>query len=766
MTRKRFGEALLASFLFFIPGLASGITTTITENSLQFSAGPRVLASCGASTGAPWGRHAYSTVTFRANASGSHHFVTTALTGLDNKNILFLYQGAFNPASPSTGQLACHDGGVTFSVTGPAPVPADLVGLTPVKATDGVAFNALLEAPLRISSGIDSANDACAALPAGTFAGAIAVIRRGNCNFSVKVNNASAAGAIAVIIAMNTPSATPITATVPGTTIPAFTVTEAQGDALRDFGQANPATATARLVEGISSNLAASAVYSLVVTGQSPIDSCGEPSLVPANVAASSGIAETLSLGAYHSCATFQGGATQCWGTNADGQLGDESVGLARSPAAVPGLSSGVTAIAAGYAHTCARLTGGAVKCWGANGSGRVGDNSTATRLAPVDVAGLSSGVVTLAAGGAHTCALLTGGAVKCWGANDWGQVGDNSTTTRLTPVDVAGLSSGVTAIAAGYDHTCALLTGGAVKCWGDNFWGQLGDNSTNSQFAPVDVAGLSSGVTAIAAGYAHTCARLTGGAVKCWGANGSGQVGDNSTATRLAPVDVSGLSSGVVTLSAGGFHTCALLTGGAVKCWGRNTSGQVGDNSTTTRLTPADVAGLSSGVTAIAAGYDHTCARLSGGALKCWGLNQYGQLGDASAGTCPVSRWTGTASLLLAPQVTSLVTVSGTISGLGSGKSLVLLNNGSDDLTVLANGAFAFATPLTPGAAYAVTVKTQPAGQVCTVTNGSGTASGNVTNVAISCAEPIPTLSEWVMILLASLIGMVAFGSLRRRAV
>ena len=142
-----------------------------------------------------------------------------------------------------------------------------------------------------------------------------------------------------------------------------------------------------------------------------------------------------------------------------------------------------------------------------------------------------------------HTCALLSTGAVKCWGYNQYGQLGDNSQTNRLTPVAVSGLSSGVTAISAGFHHTCALLSTGAVKCWGYNAYGQLGDNSQTQRLTPVDVSGLSSGVTAISAGYLHSCAFLSTGAVKCWGGNNFGQLGDNSQTTRLTPVAVSGIS-------------------------------------------------------------------------------------------------------------------------------------------------------------------------------------------------------------------------------
>ena len=144
-----------------------------------------------------------------------------------------------------------------------------------------------------------------------------------------------------------------------------------------------------------------------------------------------------------------------------------------------------------------------------------------------------------------YSCALLSTGAVKCWGANDYGQLGDGSianATARTTPVAVSGLSSGVSAISTGYYHSCALLSTGAVKCWGNNTYGQLGDNSQTQRLTPVDVSGLSSGVTAISAGYWHTCALLSTGAVKCWGQNTYGQLGDNSQTQRLTPVAVSGI--------------------------------------------------------------------------------------------------------------------------------------------------------------------------------------------------------------------------------
>ncbi len=338
-------------------------------------------------------------------------------------------------------------------------------------------------------------------------------------------------------------------------------------------------------------------------------------------------VATGLALGLYHACALTSVGGVRCWGINGKGELGNGSTTESHLPVDVSGLSSGVAAIAAGSSHTCALATGGGVKCWGLNDRGQLGNNSTANSGAPVDVAGLVA--VGIAAGAYHTCAITSAGGVKCWGANYSGQLGNNTSgNVSSVPVNVSGLTAGVSSLALGSGHSCARTTGGGVKCWGYNGHGQIGNNSTTDSHVPVDVLGVS-GVAEIATAVGHTCARTSGGAIQCWGWNLYGQLGDNSTTDSPVPEPVWGFGSSATAVAANGVTTCARTTAGGVKCWGANGNGQLGNNSNTDSHVPADVTELGSGVASIAAGVDYNCALMTGGNVKCWGQNNHGQLGN-----------------------------------------------------------------------------------------------------------------------------------------
>jgi len=351
----------------------------------------------------------------------------------------------------------------------------------------------------------------------------------------------------------------------------------------------------------------------------------------------------SYALGTDHTCAVFRDGSLKCWGFNGQGQLGDGTRVRKLVPTLVPSLE-GVTQISLGHGHSCALLSNGAVRCWGDRSLGQVGDGIPLTDfkaptnvLEPADVVSLGpgSGVTQLSLGEAHSCALVSSGEVFCWGVNDIGELGDGRRDRSSAPRLVKGLS-GVTQIAAGLSHTCALLSSGTLKCWGSNEDGQLGGVSSeycgsyDCARAPIDVLGVSSAVE-VAVGGNRTCVRISDGSILCFG---------RAVAhVDLTPTPVSGISD-VAQIALGRGHACARKTDGTVWCWGNAGSGQLGfvssdrcpgtSTTTTCSLVPKAVPGIKDAVF-VAAGGDHTCALTSDGTLKCWGKNTNGEVGDGT---------------------------------------------------------------------------------------------------------------------------------------
>jgi alpha-tubulin suppressor-like RCC1 family protein len=336
-----------------------------------------------------------------------------------------------------------------------------------------------------------------------------------------------------------------------------------------------------------------------------------------------------VSGGTGHACAVLARGAIACWGSDTHAELGDANTdyGLGLPPVLAVGITN-ATSVSAGGFNTCAVLSTGGVECWGYNASGQLGNRTLVDSVTPVAVAGLANAasVSTSGANIGHSCALLRSGAIECWGDNEWGELGDGAKTTSPTPVRVSGIDDAV-AVSAGLYGTCAVLAGGGVECWGANFYGQLGNGTNVSSATPVAVRGITNAVS-VSVGDLQACSVLSDGSVECWGANYYGELGDGTKTDRSAPVSVSGIED-AVSVSAGRFHTCAVLASGRVKCWGYGLSGRLGNGQygwDAISPTPVEVNGITDAV-AVSSGDTYTCAILSDGSVEYWGAKLYDQL-------------------------------------------------------------------------------------------------------------------------------------------
>lgn len=340
-----------------------------------------------------------------------------------------------------------------------------------------------------------------------------------------------------------------------------------------------------------------------------------------------------------HSCAVIVDGTIRCWGQNNSGQLGNGTVIDSSVPVLVSGIMTASTVVTGLSSYTCALLTNGSVRCWGRNGVGQLGNGTTTDSALPVAVTGLVS-ATQITAGDVQVCARIINGTVQCWGMVG-SNVTFPSPPAFLMPVERLGPSSvnpgSVTAVSNGMDYTCAILSSGGISCWGNHTDGRFGQGSTLGEQYGL-VLGITT-ASQISVGTHYACARLADGTIKCWG-SAYGTLGDGGTVQSASPVTVSGITTATAVTTASG-HSCVLLADGTVKCWGKNGSGQLGTGNYDgviclsggglvpgpCVLTPTTAPGFSA-VTKMDAGGAHTCALQTGGTVRCWGANQHGQLG------------------------------------------------------------------------------------------------------------------------------------------
>lgn len=332
-------------------------------------------------------------------------------------------------------------------------------------------------------------------------------------------------------------------------------------------------------------------------------------------------VTSRLALGDTFACGITGDGGVKCWGSNLDGQLGNSAPAISSTVDFVTGLTGGVTNLAAGGASACAVTAAGGVVCWGSNcimdpDGGTVclspsGGSVTLPQgnvpvVPPTQVKAFATGVLAVGIGGASLCAIRTNRTVACLGYGEGASgAGSGFFSTPFTMPDLSGAS----ALSMGFTSACAIAAGGRLVCWGANYAGQLGDGTTNESNIPVQVSGLTSGVTAVAVSQEYACAVTAGGGVVCWGNNDNQQLGNGSTTSSSLPVPVTGLESGATAVAVSGTDAlaCAVTHAGGLVCWGLGKP-------------PAPVANLAEKVTAVASGQTFICVLTTSGSVECWG--------------------------------------------------------------------------------------------------------------------------------------------------
>lgn len=365
----------------------------------------------------------------------------------------------------------------------------------------------------------------------------------------------------------------------------------------------------------------------------------------------------TLALGREHACAVSDGGRVVCWGDDSSGQLGDgESSDYQRGGSHVAGLYDAVqVATAMQGTHSCALRANGQVVCWGENGDGQLGDDSTTDRSKPVTVGGIQDALM-VSAGSTFSCALLQSGEVRCWGDGNDGRLGRDSTTDSRTPIAVLageagnGNLTGAVYLSSGERHTCAVLADGKAVCWGEGIDGQCGNDDNGEARTPVyvhgvdnagtctagDTSGCLSNVLQVSAGANTTLAIHDGGLVSSFGSDTYGENGRDGGGAEDFPIRVSAPGGGTLDdarwVAMGDNHGCAVRQAGEALCWGEDLYGRLGDDGLAGNNpeAPFPVSGPVD-YTEVATGQWFSCGRRADASVSCWGANNQGQVGDGT---------------------------------------------------------------------------------------------------------------------------------------
>ena len=329
----------------------------------------------------------------------------------------------------------------------------------------------------------------------------------------------------------------------------------------------------------------------------------------------------------------FVGTRLFAWGYNYSGELGDNTTTNRSYPIQTIAFGNNWSFVSGGGINTAAIKTDGTLWIWGYNYYGQLGDNTRTSKSSPIQTITGGTNWKTVVCGlsniSTFTAAIKTDGTLWLWGRNSWGQLGDNTLTHRSSPVQVVGFASTWSSVSCGSDHAAAIKTDGTLWNWGQNFNGRLGDNTLIHKSSPIQTVALGTNWKQVSCGAYFTAAIKTDGTLWMWGQGNNGQLGTNTITHRSSPIQTVALGTNWNSVACGYYHTAAIKTDGTLWTWGLNTNGQLGDNTITSKSSPIQTITGGNNWSSVTCGSAHTAAIKTDGTLWNWGLNSFGQLGD-----------------------------------------------------------------------------------------------------------------------------------------